>query len=143
MNFVLLGTFTLMEAFTLGVAVAFYENRIVIQALLITIGVFFGLTLFTFQSKVSSHLPGATSQAPFAFGERLLGIISQVSDNKKVGFQWASPILIRRFDGSRRYWPGWNLCPLLPDRRSRLCSWRMRHLLWVHRLRYLSHQQEA
>lgn len=53
MNFVLLGTFTLMEAITLGVAVAFYDNTIVLQALLITIGVFAGLTLFTFQSKVS------------------------------------------------------------------------------------------
>ena len=52
MNFVLLGTFTLMEAFTLGVAVAFYETTLVLQALLITVGVFLGLTLFTFQSKV-------------------------------------------------------------------------------------------
>ncbi|KAF7361755.1 UPF0005-domain-containing protein [Mycena venus] len=50
-NFVLLSTFTLMEAFTLGVVVAFYDNLIVLQALLITLGVFIGLTLFTFQSK--------------------------------------------------------------------------------------------
>ena len=58
-----------MEAFTLGVAISFYDNIIVLQALwdyiylapltlpdslfrLITIGVFFGLTLFTLQSKV-------------------------------------------------------------------------------------------
>ena len=33
LNFVLLSTFTLMEAFTLGVVVAFYDNVIVIQAL--------------------------------------------------------------------------------------------------------------
>ena len=32
-NFVLLSTFTLMEAFTLGVMVAFFENVIVLQAL--------------------------------------------------------------------------------------------------------------
>ncbi|KAF8070455.1 UPF0005-domain-containing protein [Lyophyllum atratum] len=51
LNFVLLSTFTLLEAFTLGVVIAFYENRIVIQALIITLGVFLGLTLFTFQSK--------------------------------------------------------------------------------------------
>lgn len=68
-NFVLLSTFTLMEAFTLGVTVAFFDNIIVLQALcvqlcfcyshvltafhsLITLGVFLGLTLFTFQSKV-------------------------------------------------------------------------------------------
>lgn len=72
-NLVLLSTFTLMEAFTLGVLVAFFDNVIVLQALyvslpfslpevsradallmrsLITLGVFLGLTLFTFQSKV-------------------------------------------------------------------------------------------
>lgn len=69
LNLVLLTTFTLMEAFTLGVVTAFFDNIIVLQALyvliaplilvkaeqfvrLITLGVFLGLTLFTFQSKV-------------------------------------------------------------------------------------------
>jgi len=51
LNLFLLTSFTLLEAFTLGVVVAFYDNNIVIQALLITLGVFLGLTLFTFQSK--------------------------------------------------------------------------------------------
>ncbi|KAG2054866.1 UPF0005-domain-containing protein [Suillus hirtellus] len=51
LNLVLLSTFTVMEAFTLGVVTAFFDNIIVLQALLITLGVFFGLTLFTFQSK--------------------------------------------------------------------------------------------
>ena len=41
-----------MEAFTLGVATASYDDVIVLQALLITTGVFLGLTLFTLQSKV-------------------------------------------------------------------------------------------
>ncbi len=41
-----------MEAFTLGVVTAFYDNVIVLQALLITTGIFLGLTLFTLQSKV-------------------------------------------------------------------------------------------
>ncbi|CAG7850912.1 Bax inhibitor 1 AltName: Full=BH3 domain-containing protein bxi1 [Serendipita indica DSM 11827] len=63
MNFVLLGVFTLMEAVTLGVAVAFYDNIIVMQALLITVGVFLGLTLFTFQSKYDF-----SGMAPFLFG---------------------------------------------------------------------------
>ncbi|KAF7376278.1 UPF0005-domain-containing protein [Mycena sanguinolenta] len=62
-NFVLLSTFTLMEAFTLGVVVAFYETRIVLQALLITLGVFIGLTLFTFQSKYDFEGMG-----PWLFG---------------------------------------------------------------------------
>jgi hypothetical protein len=54
MNFGLLALFTLMEAFTLGIVTAFYDNVIVLQALLITTGVFLGLTLFTLQSKASS-----------------------------------------------------------------------------------------
>jgi FtsH-binding integral membrane protein len=33
LNFVLLSSFTVMEAFTLGVVVAFYDNVIVMQAL--------------------------------------------------------------------------------------------------------------
>jgi protein lifeguard len=44
-----------MEAFTLGVVTAFYDNVIVLQALLITTGVFLGLTLFTLQSKVCMY----------------------------------------------------------------------------------------
>jgi FtsH-binding integral membrane protein len=52
-NFVLLALFTLMEAFSLGVVTAFSDNVIVLQALLITTGVFLGLTLFTLQSKAS------------------------------------------------------------------------------------------
>jgi len=62
-NFIFLTAFTLMEAFTIGVVVAFYETRIVLQALLITIGVFLGLTLFTFQSKYDF-----SGMAPFLFG---------------------------------------------------------------------------
>jgi hypothetical protein len=63
MNFILLGTFTAAEAVTLGVAVAFYDNTIVLQALLITVGVFLGLTVFTFQSKYDF-----SGMAPFLFG---------------------------------------------------------------------------
>ncbi|TFK70571.1 hypothetical protein BDN72DRAFT_766309 [Pluteus cervinus] len=63
LNFVLLSTFTLMEAFTLGVVVAFFDNVVVLQALLITLGVFLGLTLFTFQSKYDF-----SGMGPFLFG---------------------------------------------------------------------------
>ena len=52
-NFVLLALFTVMEAFSLGVVTAFSDSVIVLQALLITTGVFLGLTLFTLQSKAS------------------------------------------------------------------------------------------
>ncbi|KAG6869104.1 hypothetical protein C0993_001669 [Termitomyces sp. T159_Od127] len=63
LNLILLSTFTLLEAFTLGVVVAFYDNVIVMQALLITFGVFIGLTLFTLQSKYDF-----SGMGPFLFG---------------------------------------------------------------------------
>ncbi|TRM70112.1 inhibitor of apoptosis-promoting Bax1-domain-containing protein [Schizophyllum amplum] len=69
LNLVLLSTFTLMEAFTLGVTVAFFDKTIVLQALFITLGVFAGLTLFTLQSKYDF-----SGMAPFLFG----GLISLV-----------------------------------------------------------------
>jgi len=63
MNLVLLSAFTLFEAFTVGIVVGFYDNLVVVQALLITMGVFLGLTLFTFQSKYDF-----SGMGPFLFG---------------------------------------------------------------------------
>ncbi|KAF8514168.1 glutamate binding protein [Gautieria morchelliformis] len=51
LNLVFLSSFTVLEAFTLGFVIAFYNTNVVLQALLITLGIFLGLTLFTFQSK--------------------------------------------------------------------------------------------
>ncbi|BFZ53487.1 hypothetical protein PYCC9005_000511 [Savitreella phatthalungensis] len=51
LNFYLLGGFTLLEAYTVGTAVSFYESQIVLEALLITSAVFVALTLFTLQTK--------------------------------------------------------------------------------------------
>ncbi|KAH9485539.1 Bax inhibitor 1 [Psilocybe cubensis] len=62
-NLVLLSTFTLLEASTLGVAISFYQTTLVLQALLITTGVFLGLSLFTLQSKYEFDGMG-----PFLFG---------------------------------------------------------------------------
>ena len=50
-NFYLLGGFTLLEAYTVGTAVSFYDTQLVLEALLITSALFVGLTLFTFQTK--------------------------------------------------------------------------------------------
>ncbi|KAJ7287810.1 UPF0005-domain-containing protein [Mycena rebaudengoi] len=50
-------------SFTLGIVVAFYENGLVLKALLITLAVFFALTAFTFQSKYDFEGMG-----PFLFG---------------------------------------------------------------------------
>lgn len=70
LNYGLLAIFTLLEAHSIGTLgklylaayfdwglnfffslVTFYKQTIVLQALLITLGVFIGLTLFTLQSK--------------------------------------------------------------------------------------------
>lgn len=61
LNIGLLSIFTLLEAFTLGIVTAFYPDTVVLQALLITTGVFLGLTLFTLQSKVCSIFAYARS----------------------------------------------------------------------------------
>jgi len=63
LNFVLLGTFTILESLSLGLIVAVYDQTIVLQALIITMGVFLGLTLFTLQSKYDF-----SGMAPFLFG---------------------------------------------------------------------------
>ena len=50
-NLILLGGFTLFEAFSLGFACAFIESGILIEAILLTLVIFIGLTLFAFQTK--------------------------------------------------------------------------------------------
>lgn len=73
-NFYLLGAFTypflsefsdssLLEAYTVGTIVTFYDTTIVLEALLITVGLFAGLTLFTLQSKWDF-----SGMGPFLFG---------------------------------------------------------------------------
>ncbi|EJD02738.1 uncharacterized protein FOMMEDRAFT_84566 [Fomitiporia mediterranea MF3/22] len=70
-NYIFLGTFTLLEAFTLGVIMAFYDNRVILQALLITLGIFLGLTLFTFQSKYDF-----SGMGPWLFGALLALLVT-------------------------------------------------------------------
>ena len=50
-NLMFLAGFTFCEAFTLGLACAFVESNVVIQALLLTLVIFIGLTAFAFQTK--------------------------------------------------------------------------------------------
>jgi FtsH-binding integral membrane protein len=83
-----------MEAFTLGVVTAFYDNVIVLQALLITTGIFLGLTLFTLQSKV-----GHQSSA-----------LRCMFDN--VGFSMTSPAWARGYSVAFSPWVSFG--PMLP-----------------------------
>ncbi|EGW33991.1 uncharacterized protein SPAPADRAFT_59399 [Spathaspora passalidarum NRRL Y-27907] len=50
-NLILLGCFTVFEAYGIGVVCAFVESEVLIQALLLTLVIFVGLTLFAFQTK--------------------------------------------------------------------------------------------
>lgn len=56
-------TSSLLEAYTVGTIVTFYDTVIVLEALLITLGLFAGLTLFTLQSKWDF-----SGMGPFLFG---------------------------------------------------------------------------
>jgi len=71
-----LGSFTAFEAFAVGAAVSFYDQQIVLQALLITCFVVVGLTIFTFQSKFdfSSLGPWLTIPLLCLVGTGLIGI---------------------------------------------------------------------
>ena len=62
-NLLFLSGFTAMEAYTISVVVSFYEARVVIQALLITLGIFVALTLFACQTKYDF-----TNWMPYLFG---------------------------------------------------------------------------
>lgn len=61
-NLIMLGLFTIFEAMLIGTVTSYFDSKIVLQALAITVGVFLGLTLFTFQSKYDF-----SSFGPFLF----------------------------------------------------------------------------
>ncbi|KAL6264094.1 protein lifeguard 4-like [Pogonomyrmex barbatus] len=50
-NLILLSTFTLVQAYTIGVVVSMYDTTVVLEALFITLTVLLGLTAYTFQTK--------------------------------------------------------------------------------------------
>jgi len=62
-NLLFLGGFTALEAYSISVIVSFYDSRIVLEALILTLGIFVGLTLFACQTKYDF-----TSWMPYLFG---------------------------------------------------------------------------
>ncbi|EAW12699.1 Bax inhibitor-1 family protein [Aspergillus clavatus NRRL 1] len=62
-NLLFLGGFTLLEAYSVSVVTSFYDARIVIQALVLTLGIFVALTLFACQTKYDF-----THWMPYLFG---------------------------------------------------------------------------
>lgn len=63
MNLFFLAGFTGLEAYSVSVIVSFFDSRIVLQAVLLTAGIFVGLTLFACQTKYDF-----TSWMPYLFG---------------------------------------------------------------------------
>ncbi|KAJ5183025.1 Protein lifeguard 4 [Penicillium capsulatum] len=62
-NLAFLSAFTLLEAYAVSVATSFYESRVVVQALVLTLGIFVALTLFACQTKYDF-----TNWMPYLFG---------------------------------------------------------------------------
>ena len=62
-NLIFLAGFTGLEAYAISVIVSFYQSRIVLQAVLLTAGIFVALTLFACQTKYDF-----TSWMPYLFG---------------------------------------------------------------------------
>ena len=62
-NLLFLAGFTGLEAYAISVVTSFYSSRIVLQAVLLTAGIFIGLTLFACQTKYDF-----TSWMPYLFG---------------------------------------------------------------------------
>lgn len=63
MNLLFLAGFTGFEAYSVSVIVSFYESRIVLQAVVLTAGLFIALTLFACQTKYDF-----TNWMPYLFG---------------------------------------------------------------------------
>ncbi|GAQ09429.1 protein lifeguard 4 [Aspergillus lentulus] len=62
-NLLFLSGFTLLEAYSISVVTSFYDARIVVQALILTLGIFVALTLFACQTKYDF-----TNWMPYLFG---------------------------------------------------------------------------
>jgi protein lifeguard len=62
-NLLFLAVFTGFEAYAVSVFTSFYESRIVLQAVVLTAGIFVALTLFACQTKYDF-----TSWRPYLFG---------------------------------------------------------------------------
>ena len=62
-NLVFLAGFTASEAYMISVVVTFYESKIVLEALVLTLGIFIALSLFACQTKYDF-----TSWVPYLFG---------------------------------------------------------------------------
>ncbi|KAH8423547.1 hypothetical protein N8T08_010608 [Aspergillus melleus] len=80
-NLLFLTGFTVFEAYSVSVVTSFYDARIVVQALILTLGIFVALTLFACQTKYDF-----TSWIPYLFGGLLFlfmfGLVAMLMPSK-------------------------------------------------------------
>lgn len=69
-NLMFLAGFTALEAYSISVITSFYDSRIVLEALVFTLGIFVALTLFACQTKYDF-----TNWLPYLFGGLWIVII--------------------------------------------------------------------
>lgn len=62
-NLLFLSAFTAMEAYSVSVVTSFYDARVVVEALILTLGIFVALTVFACQTRYDF-----TSWIPYLFG---------------------------------------------------------------------------
>ncbi|KAL9112824.1 MAG: hypothetical protein Q9227_002901 [Pyrenula ochraceoflavens] len=62
-NLLFLSAFTILEAYTISVVTSTFDSTIVLEALILTLGIFFALTIFACQTKYDF-----TSWMPYLFG---------------------------------------------------------------------------
>jgi FtsH-binding integral membrane protein len=69
-NLIFLGAFTALEAYTVSVITSFYDSKIVLEALIFTLGIFIALTIFACQTKYDF-----TNWMPYLFGALWVAIL--------------------------------------------------------------------
>ncbi|CDK27771.1 unnamed protein product [Kuraishia capsulata CBS 1993] len=98
-NLLLLTGFTLCESYGVGLATSLFDSNVVLQAVLITLIVFLGLTIFTFQTKYDfTQWQGWASGALFALlGFGIVGMFLPYNSGMEVFYSWAGALLFSVF----------------------------------------------
>merc|ERR1711874_620649 len=79
-NLILLASFTVVEAYTVGVLVTFFDQSVVIQAFFLTAAVVIGLTAFTFQIFMGNEM----TDTAMAVGGALLFSLFIIYDTQMI-----------------------------------------------------------
>ena len=134
MNLFFLSGFTFFEAYSIAVIVSFYRAPIVLEAVLISLGIFIALTLFACQTKYDF-----TGWQPWLFGILsgviVFGFVSLFfprNNTVELFYSGAVALLFSAYIVS--YFPpllfSGPLPPIMDIADAWLCSWLIHNLLW-------------